>query len=534
VKHRRDEIPNQIEDMFQPGIFHLSLQPGKVTTLVFSTESDAIYRFGSPWHEEEVANAWNMRQQYSHSLQSKALEALEATHASTMNFSLTKPLTLDSWTARLAETAQTDDETPTIFHPKVKTSKSRKASVTTSKKAALPNTAHYSQGRNASVLSDMNTYLISALQQLVQAADQCVIDTSYCPISTRPLFLMEEQISIIPGYPLDDHIFPAYAALRATPGLFLENNRLKEARSVLRGSLDQLNRWHEGEATESFSWFVETLLWTCRIVAQYLAQKRDWIFLKEAVPVLHACMQSLMSNEIHLISVDAESGLLRIPAEDRLMTAYLHDTMHTGTAVFADINTLWYCALTYMSAWYDTSRSEPAYSYTAYRQRLRSNFSPRFWSESGYIRDAIDIEGYASGAGDILQASSIYAISLTGSLLQKQQADEMMQQISKQLLSPYGLRVCSDNENRESILCLPWMIGSYMDGCIQSGTFHNEFVQSTTSILQILSQDYLGTLPECIVLHPQDVWSVPGYASSILSIAELSRVVTYIYRQYRD
>ncbi len=64
VLHRRDRergLPS-VEDVYQPGIFHIPLTPGKPITLVLSAEQELPKQFGAARHEEAIAQAYQRHQ----------------------------------------------------------------------------------------------------------------------------------------------------------------------------------------------------------------------------------------------------------------------------------------------------------------------------------------------------------------------------------------------------------------------------------------------------------------------------------------
>src|SRR5207248_11631926 len=64
VLHRRDRergLP-ELDDVYQPGIFHLPISPGQRVTLVLSAESDLQNGFGGLQHEEVVMKAYTLHQ----------------------------------------------------------------------------------------------------------------------------------------------------------------------------------------------------------------------------------------------------------------------------------------------------------------------------------------------------------------------------------------------------------------------------------------------------------------------------------------
>jgi predicted glycogen debranching enzyme len=65
VKHRRDSergLPD-MEDVYQPGTFHVQMTPGERVTIVLSAEHQLQDEFGGPQHEKAVEKAWARRQQ---------------------------------------------------------------------------------------------------------------------------------------------------------------------------------------------------------------------------------------------------------------------------------------------------------------------------------------------------------------------------------------------------------------------------------------------------------------------------------------
>ncbi len=65
MKHRRDTergLPD-VDDVYQPGTFHIHIKPGERVTVVLSTEAELPTEFGSAQHEAAVEQAWTRHQQ---------------------------------------------------------------------------------------------------------------------------------------------------------------------------------------------------------------------------------------------------------------------------------------------------------------------------------------------------------------------------------------------------------------------------------------------------------------------------------------
>jgi predicted glycogen debranching enzyme len=77
VKHRRDSergLPD-VEDVYQPGTFRITLQPGELVTMVLSAEADVPPEFGSAQHEAAVDQAWTRHQERIQQLLTKVNHA---------------------------------------------------------------------------------------------------------------------------------------------------------------------------------------------------------------------------------------------------------------------------------------------------------------------------------------------------------------------------------------------------------------------------------------------------------------------------
>jgi predicted glycogen debranching enzyme len=87
VLHRRDRergLP-YIEDVFQPGIFHIPLAPGKPITLVLSAEQELPKQFGVARHEDAVTQAYQRHQR-------RIKQLLDIADRSTTNLSRKDPV----------------------------------------------------------------------------------------------------------------------------------------------------------------------------------------------------------------------------------------------------------------------------------------------------------------------------------------------------------------------------------------------------------------------------------------------------------
>jgi hypothetical protein len=168
------------------------------------------------------------------------------------------------------------------------------------------------------------------------------------------------------------------------------------------------------------------------------------------------------------------------------MNAYIDGTPVTPRAGKpVEANALWYHALSLMYEWSEhfSYRSESGHNASYYQQLLiqcQHSFQQRFWYATGhYLYDVVD---GPEGDDTSIRPNQLLALSLSHPILDIERGQQVLETVTQDLLTPYGLRTLSSKEAqyhgrtgntwREQQLALhqgciwPWLIGPYIDASL--------------------------------------------------------------------
>lgn len=298
------------------------------------------------------------------------------------------------------------------------------------------------------------------VEALTHAADQFIVARG-------------DQKTVIAGY----HWFSDWGrdTMIALPGLTLTTGRYEIAKSILlefakhvdRGMLP--NRFPDaGEEPEYNT--VDATLWYFEAVRALLAHTNDYDFVrKHLYDTLKDIIAWHKKGTRYQIHVDGD-GLLfagEFGVQLTWMDARIGDwvvTPRIGKPV--EIQALWYNALCVMdelaTKFGDSSKAD---CFAQMAEQAKQNFKLQFWNESaGCLYDVVDGDARDSS----IRPNQIFAASLTHSMLDDDQARQVVEAVERELLTPVGLRSLSPND--------PNYIGIYQgdmrsrDGAYHQGT----------------------------------------------------------------
>jgi glycogen debranching enzyme len=344
------------------------------------------------------------------------------------------------------------------------------------------------------------------LQLLYQAGDR-LLSQRTLPYQDRSgkstfFFRAAEHIpTITPGYyEQDDNTRETLIAL---PGLAITTRRYSETQRILRhlgryfrqGLLpDRLPTAQRPKLTDEDYRSVDTTLWYFHALDKYLGATRDYELLDELYLRLAECLNWYTQGTYHGIQADARDGLLRTNASELALTwmnALAEGTPVTprsGKAV--EVNALWYHALSLMHEWsqilYQRGRiNYGRQQYAEQAELCRRSFNERFWYADGeYLYDVVD---GPEGNDSRLRPNQLLASSLRYAVLDADRQAGILDKITQQLATPYGLRTLSPLDPlyrgqlpaRRTELpyalhqggAWPWLIGPYIDTLLKVGGY---------------------------------------------------------------
>ncbi len=326
---------------------------------------------------------------------------------------------------------------------------------------------------------------------------------------------IENAPIIIPSYfNLQDNTRDMLISL---PGLTLATSRYSEARRILRS----LARYFKqgllpdrlpapGQPLKECDYgSVDITLWYFYALDHYLRVTRDYELLDELYQELVESISWYMQGTFNGINVDPRDGLLRAQEPGKALTwmnatvAGVSVTPRHGKPV--EVNALWYNALSLMHEWSQLllQMGRISHNTTYYQEQSvqhKHSFNERFWyPDGGYLYDAID----GPGGNDLsIRPNQLLAFSLRYPVLEERHRREVLDLVTKQLVTSYGLRTLAPNEAgyqghlKENLeeqqralhqgSTWPWLIGPYIDAllCVEGSTGSTASTRHNNSYLE--------------------------------------------------
>jgi predicted glycogen debranching enzyme len=339
--------------------------------------------------------------------------------------------------------------------------------------------------------------------------------------------------SIIAGY----HWFDDWGrdAMISLSGLLLSTGRLQEAREVLatfaasaRGGVLP-NDLGAGSYNT-----VDASLWFIHAAGSYFGRTKDMELLRQIWP----CLKSIVKR----YSAEGQDfgmcpdGLIRSAPALSWMDARVDGQPATPRAgKCCEINALWYSGLVKMGQMGDAL----GYPWDGdLADQVKESFQ-RFWnSERGCLFDVLDPEDAS------LRPNQILAAAVPG-LLSVVKRKSILDVVTRELLTPYGLRTLSPRDPRylgryeggpaqrdatyHQGTVWPWLIGPYVEALLSVEEGSRESIERAREILRpmlSLSGKGIETLPE--VFDGDEPFRPGGCISQAWSVAEVLRAVELV------
>lgn len=334
--------------------------------------------------------------------------------------------------------------------------------------------------------------------------------------------------SIIAGY----HWFDDWGrdAMVALPGLLLTTGRFEEAREVLKTFAGSMKDGVLPNDLGAGSYnTVDASLWFVRAVGSYFRYTKDLQFLRQMWPALKSVVRRY-SGKGEGFGMDSD-GLIASGPALTWMDARVNGravTPREGKA--CDINALWYQSLT-MAATLAEALDEPWDLTLA--DRVKESYQ-HFWNaERGCLFDVLDHEDAS------VRPNQIFAAAIPD-LLPLIKRKSILEVVTRELLTPYGLRTLSPNDYRytgryrggpeerdfayHQGTVWPWLMGPYISALVSTSEYSQQSREKAGELLRpLINLDSSGmdTIPE---VFDGDLPQMPGGCiSQAWSVAEILR-----------
>ncbi len=352
--------------------------------------------------------------------------------------------------------------------------------------------------------------------------------------------------SVIAGY--HELVDIGLDAMIALPGLTVAISRFQDAREILT-TYARYSRYGliandfpvRGFQPEYDS--VDASLWFIMAVKKYLDATNDTEFLRgiiwETMESIIAAYRIGTKFNIH----EDHDGLICSGIEGVEVT-WMNEhfgnwcaTPRIGKCV--EINALWFNCLMAMGDMCELIGRDP-YEYKAVASWIREAFVQSFWNdELGYLYDVVSDEK----KDDSIRPNQVIALSLPYPLLETEEAESVLEIVTDELLTPYGLRTLSPKDKRYSRALTggpksragathqgtvhPWLIGPYISAYlnVKGRTPENKAYAEKEifrPVLNAVSDGCLGTISD--MFDGSKPHRDRGVVSRARNVAELLRV----------
>jgi glycogen debranching enzyme len=312
---------------------------------------------------------------------------------------------------------------------------------------------------------------------------------------------------IVAGYPWFCESWGRDSAISVT-GLLTGRGRRDEARAVLR-CLSALmkdgvvpNRIPDNYHTSDASlWFIDALI-------RYQRSFGDDPFMEEMKPVIETILKEYPSSAVARLDHDL---IAVVPGSTWMDTVF---TPRAGKPV--EINALWVQALAEAEALGIPVPVSSESAHRAFRQ---------FWNEEKKcLYDVID------PIDPSVRPNQVIAIAF--GLVSPEQAPAALDTVSRELLTPYGLRTLSPldsgytgrytgDRSYHNGCVWPWLTGYYCEALLRSGVSHERAAQFLIPILAHAREAGIGYISEIFDGDPP--FSPNGCIAQAWSVAEVAR-----------
>ena len=251
--------------------------------------------------------------------------------------------------------------------------------------------------------------------------------------------------TILAGYPLfSDWGRDTMIALR---GCCLATRRFDDARSILRTFLhyekDGLvpNLFPEGGTAPMYN-TADAALLLIDSIWQYYERTHDLDFVREAWPVMERIVRAYRRGTHHGIRMDSDGLILAGQGYDQVtwMDVRIGDLLPTprhGKPV--EINAYWYNALRILDA-LAAVLDMPRRDYRELAERVKASFLEKFYiPKEGYLKDVLS----GTEADTQIRCNQIWAVSMAFSMLDEEQARNVVNTVKDHLFTDHGLRSLS-------------------------------------------------------------------------------------------
>lgn len=402
-------------------------------------------------------------------------------------------------------------------------------------------------------LSDTDTHSLCALfeEEVVNRTPRNSF--KHCLINSAHQFYNKQgdRSFLIAGYPW-------YNSQRARdlfvslPGLTLAIDQREDFESIMDTAVEKIKAFIESESTDIQLKDLEDadiLLWVIWTIQEYAQSVSLHEAKKKYGALVSDIIQYIRSHTHHNLFLHA-NGLLYADGKDHPIT-WMNSVINGSPVIprsgyIVEINALWYNALRFAESMYVLDNEEIPFYLTQLISSLEYSFPNTFFNEHGYLYDYVD--------GDhrdlSVRPNMILAVGLEFSPLNKKQMKSVLDIVTRELLTPRGLRSLSPKSagynpvyagswnnrelNKYQGTAWPWLMGFYTEAYLKlhkrSGVSFIE--RQLIGFEAEMTENCIGSISEMYDGNPP--FKGRGAISFAMNTAEILRVLKILSNYYLE
>ncbi len=336
----------------------------------------------------------------------------------------------------------------------------------------------------------------------------------------------------------------------ALPGLTLavdEINEFEQAMETAREAImdfieerPSACKVYEMEHPDVLLWAI----WTLQQYAKIISPKKCWEKYGDLMDIIMDYVRSGKHNNLFL----HQNGLLYTNGQDKAVT-WMNSTANgrpvvARTGYIVEVNALWYNALRFVSDMFVNNGREPeGKTLEALAETVKQSFVETFLNEYGYLFDYVD--GYMMDWS--VRPNMIFAVAFDYSPLDAHQKKKVLDIVTKELLTPKGLRSLSPKSggyNPNYVgpqtqrdyayhqgTAWPWLAGFYFEAYLRVykmsalGFIERQLIGYEAE----MNSHCVGSIPELFDGNPP--FKGRGAVSFAMNVAEILRTL-YLLSKY--
>ena len=336
----------------------------------------------------------------------------------------------------------------------------------------------------------------------------------------------------------------------ALPGLTLAVDEINEFEQAMETAREAIMDFIEERPSKCKVYEMEhpdVLLWAIWTLQQYakiISPKKCWEKYGELMDIIMDYVRSGKHNNLFL----HQNGLLYTNGQDKAVT-WMNSTANgrpvvARTGYIVEVNALWYNALHFVADMFVNNGREPeGKTLEALAETVKQSFVETFLNEYGYLFDYVD--GYMMDWS--VRPNMIFAVAFDYSPLDAHQKKKVLDIVTKELLTPKGLRSLSPKSggyNPNYVgpqtqrdyayhqgTAWPWLAGFYFEAYLRVykmsalGFIERQLIGYEAE----MNSHCVGSIPELFDGNPP--FKGRGAVSFAMNVAEILRTL-YLLSKY--